>query len=295
MRVTDYLDQLGVDYRRHGESPHVSDGWVGLECPFCGRGTGRYGLGHNLRSGRTSCWKCGGHSLAAALAEITGIDYRKLKADLGGVDRPSRAPTEVSGKLELPPGVVDLQRPHRDYLAGRGFDPGEIADRWRVQGIGIASHLQWRLLIPVHRDREVVSWTTRAISDDVPHTARYRGAKRSQESIAKHRLLYGEDHARHAVVVVEGPTDVWAIGPGAVCTCGVGYSAAQVARLARFLVRVICFDSDPAAQRRARALADALAVFPGETHVVRLDAKDAATALLENPDELRELRSRFLE
>jgi hypothetical protein len=292
VRLTDYLDELRVDYRRYGESPHVSDGWIGLECPFCGRGTGKYGCGVHLRTNRVSCWKCGGHYLSDTLAELTGQPIGRFRAELRGVELVRRGPEEVTGKLELPGGIEDLGPAHRRYLAGRGFDPDEIATRWKVQGIGIAAKLQWRLFIPVHREREVVSWTTRAISDEIAHTERYRGARRTQESIAKHRLLYGEDKALHSVVVVEGPFDVWKIGPGAVCTCGVGFSEAQVARISRFLVRAICFDNEPAAQRRARELADALSVFPGETYVVQLDAPDPATA---SDEEIRRLRKRFID
>lgn len=295
MNLPDLLDELRIPFRRHGESPHVSEGWIGLECPFCGRGTGRYGLGVNLRSGRVSCWKCGGHSLAAALAEITGQDSKTIRPQLAGLDRFREAPLAVSGKLELPGGLTELGAAHRDYLAGRGFDPDELVERWKIQAIGLAARLAWRIFIPIHRQREVVSWTTRAVSDAVPHTDRYRGAKRTQEAIPKHRLLYGEDLAGAAAVVVEGPTDVWAIGPGAVCTCGVGFSPAQTARLARFSRIAVCFDSDRAAQRRARALADQLAMLGREVAIVRLDAKDAAVAMRESPGELRELRTRFLE
>lgn len=294
MRITDYLDELRVDYRRFGESKHVTENWIGAVCPYCGTGTGNYGLGINLRTGSCSCWRCGPHSLSSALAEITGLPVAKLRADLKGVEHLRRGPVEVTGKLELPAGIEDLGPAHRRYLAGRGFDPDEIAAVWKVQGIGVAAKLQWRLFVPIHRDRDVVSWTTRVITDDGPHTDRYRGAKRTQEAIAKHRLLYGEDLARHAVVVTEGPTDCWAIGPGAICTCGVGFSHAQMARISRFPNVAICFDGEPAAQRRARVLADQLAVLGCDVSVVRLRAKDAAVAMLTDPGELRELRSRFL-
>lgn len=296
MRVQELLTDLRVPYRGHGESPHVTEGWVGVECPFCGRGTGRFGLGYNLRTGYTTCWKCGPHSLAEVLAEILEKPVREVRSLCGDLDRPRLFEgDEKPGRLELPAGITELLPVHRRYLEGRGFDPDELVDRWKIQGIGVAVRLAWRIFIPIHKDLEVVSWTTRTPTDDGEPTNRYRGAKRHQERVHRKAILYGADQARSGVVVHEGPFDVWATGPGAVCTCGVGFSRAQVRQLARYPVRAVCFDNDPAAQRRARQLAAELEVMPGETYVVRLDAKDAASAVKERPAELRELRKRFLD
>lgn len=292
MRVQELLAELRVRFWQHGESPHVTEGWLGIECPFCGVGTGRAGLGYNLRTGWMSCWKCGPHTLSEAIAAATGMDRHRVKELTGTLDR-VRLPKDYErrGKLELPHMVTELQPAHRRYLERRGFDPDELADVWKLQGIGVAASLQWRIFIPIHQGGDVVSWTTRTIRDDAAPTDRYRGAKRHQEVVHRKNVLFGEDYARHGVVVHEGPFDVFATGPGAVCTAGTGFSRGQVRRLSRFPVRAICFDRDNAAQRRARALARMLECFPGETFCVRLDAKDAATA---TKGELRELRERFL-
>lgn len=295
MKVQELYTDLRIPYRQHGESPHVTEGWVGIECPFCGRGTGRFGLGYNLRTGHFTCWKCGPHRLFEAVAEVTGLTLKEAKGLTGDVEVP-RIPsgrwTETRGKLVLPAGITELLPAHRRYLEDRGFDPDELVEEWKLQGIGVAAKLKWRVFIPIHRGGEVVSWTTRLATDNCDPTSRYRGAKRDEEIYHRRNILYGEDKARHGIVVHEGPFDVWATGPGAVCTCGVGFSRGQVRRMARFPFRAICFDSDPAAQRRARALAAQLEVFPGETFVVRLTGKDAASS---PKSERRELRRRFLE
>ncbi len=67
----------------------------------------------------------------------------------------------------------------------------------------------------------------------------------------------------------------------------------QLRAIAEFPVRAICFDAEPEAQRRAAALAEQLALFPGQTHVVLLQTgKDAAGA---DPAEVAEIRQEFLE
>ncbi len=57
-------------------------------------------------------------------------------------------------------------------------------------------------------------------------------------------------------------------------TCGVAYTQAQLSLMADYPRRFICFDSEDAAQARAQRLAADLAVFPGETSIVVLDAAD---------------------
>lgn len=291
MRVIDLLHQLRIPFRQFGESPHVTEGWLGLQCPKCGRGSGNFGLGYNLSSGRISCWKCGGTSLAQTLAAICERPVREMADLVGGLDPIRVGVADRRGRLILPPGVGELGPAHRRYLESRDLDPDEMVETWKLGGIGISDTLQWRVFIPIHYRREVVSWTTRAIGD-VAHTDRYRGAKRTEESVPRDELLYGVDRAAHAVVVFEGPGDVWAIGPGAVATFGTGFSPAQIRQIAAFSVRAVCFDREPEAQRRARRLVAQLTPFPGETNLVTLDAKDAGSA---TPAERREIRKRFLE
>jgi hypothetical protein len=107
--------------------------------------------------------------------------------------------------------------------------------------------------------------------------------------VPRNRLLYGWDYVRQGVIVVEGPTDVWRVGPGAVGTLGLSVSATQIALLSKVPTRVICFDTEPQAQRRASALADALSVMPGTTYKVELDSADPGKATRKEIRRLRKL------
>ena len=71
----------------------------------------------------------------------------------------------------------------------------------------------------------------------------------------------------------------------------VSYTRAQVERIAKYPVRVICFDSEKGAQDRALRLARELEVFPGETSNVRLSGKDAATSPKAETRELQRMLS----
>jgi hypothetical protein len=292
MNVRELLNELGVTFRERGESPHVTAGWIGVVCPFCGQGTTKYGLGIHIRTLRVSCWKCGGHRLGDTLAACTNRHLREIIPLLPGivpVVSSESGPTQI-GRYSPPPGVEPLGEAHRNYLTRRTFDPDEIAGQWGVQGIGFTGQYKWRLFIPVASGGKPVSWTTRSVGEKIGQ--RYLSAPPTDESKPLRHCLYGEEKVRHTVVVVEGPTDAWAIGPGAVATCGLSVTQIQVALLSKYPRRVIVFDNEFTAQQRASRLADSLAVIPGETAIVRLSGKDAATT---PRHELAELRKEFLD
>ncbi len=72
---------------------------------------------------------------------------------------------------------------------------------------------------------------------------------------------------------------------------GVVYSQEQLILMSKFPVRVIAFDSEPEAQRRADKLCRELAGFGGKTLRVELKADDPGSA---TDKEIKQLRGKFL-
>jgi hypothetical protein len=62
--------------------------------------------------------------------------------------------------------------------------------------------------------------------------------------------------------------------------------------MSRYPVRVVCFDNEQEAQKRATVLAKTLESLPGKTYNISLDAKDPGCA---HESEIKELRKQFLE
>ena len=218
--------------------------------------------------------------------ELTRLSYKEVAKLLDDLESQHFEKKKPLGKLVIPTGIKGLHSAHKKYLHGRGFKWRELERLWKIRGIGIASRLAWRIWIPIHYHGEVVSWTTRSISSN-PRITRYVSAGEDEEAMPHKELLYGEDLARHAIIVNEGPFNAWRIGPGAVATFGSGYSIEQLERMAKYPTRAICFDNEPEAQKRARKLVNDLSVFPGDTYNVVLDRKDAAEESRENIDRLR--------
>ena len=279
MDAKDLLDELKVDYLESGHQ-HCREDWVQLKhCPFCS--SDNYHLGLNLSWGVYACWRCGGGKSRWDAWRALGATGNQIKSITKG--HPVERHT-AQGVLTTPPSVEPMLPAHLRYLQSRGFDPAEIADLWGVQGIGLASKLRWRLFIPITYQDQVVSWTTRTIGNN---PQRYISASAAQERMSHKHMVYGQDYCNHSIVIVEGPLDAWRVGPGAGALFGIAFTPAQVKRLVRHPYRYVVFDSTREAQERAYELASQLSLFPGETHVIELDADDPGSA---TPKEIKRLR-----
>ena len=132
--------------------------------------------------------------------------------------------------LELPPPgpciqLDELQQRHPrhhaiDYLLSRGLDPSYLGRRWKVSycidsRYNLACN---RIIIPIFMNGGMVGWQARYVGDDV------RGVPFNKANVPKYwtspgmprrMVAYNFDLAvRHStVVIVEGPSDVWAGGP----------------------------------------------------------------------------------
>lgn len=290
MNFIELLQELNISFWEEGNH-HCRPGWVQMDCPFCGDAPGTGHLGLNKTHGYFNCWRCGPHNLYTTLSTLSKVSSKELFVLLKDIDRGGKG-KEVervkSGKLVIPKSVGELLPAHKQYLKKRRYDPAEVVELWGVKGIGVSSKLSWRLWLPISLNYETVSWTTRTIGTGT----RYISASPSQEAIAHKTLLYGEDYASNAIIIVEGPISAWRIGPGAVATFGLNVSTEQTYRMACYPVRVICFDNSNEAQKRAKRLANLLALFPGETYQVCMSGEDPDLA---PHSEIKRLRKQFLQ
>jgi len=289
MHLSEVLSEIRVPFHTDGHH-HCRTGWVQLDCPYCSPGSNRYRLGIRLKDNFTNCWVCGHHRLSDALCRASGFPWVRVKELIDGIKIAYIEETEpIRSILRIPKGIGPLLTAHKTYLKSRKMNPDNLERLWGLQGFGPhAGRLSWRIFIPVTFRGKTVTWTTRTIGTTGP---RYLGAKPEEEAIPRNRLLYGEEYCRDTLIICEGPADVWAIGPGAVAIGGLLTTTAQINRMASFPTRVVLLDNEPDARRRALRLANTLAMFPGTTYNVTLDAKDPGAA---PQSEIRRLRKSFL-
>lgn len=291
MKVEDILRELGVPYLQHGAHHHSTPGRLQIDCPFCSPRSKRWRMGIKKDKNSAACWTCGWHSFTDVLKQITGWDGRRVQEYLKPVIfvQGKKTPQVNRGTLVVPKAVTNLLPVHRDYLTSRGYDPDQLATLWGIKGIGLAARLAWRIFIPIFVNGEMVSWTTRAVVED---TKRYINARADEEILPAKNVVGGEDYCRSSIIIHEGPFDAFRTGPGATWLGGLEWTRAQILAISKYPVRVICFDNEKVAQRRARLLLSILESFPGETHNVILEGKDPGSA---PEEEIKALRRRFLE
>ncbi len=288
MTIEEILEEYGIETAPTGHH-HSTQSYINVDCPFCSPDSQKFRLGIHKSGSYSSCWICGSHSIQDTLISLTNLSYHDIREILKDIRPNLSEVVRPRGKLVLPKGIQSLSSLplHRKYLKKRGLAWKKLERLWGVKGIAMSSRLSWRIFIPITFQGEMVSWTTRTISND-KNITRYISASPQEESISHKSILYGEDLARQVIVIVEGPIDAWAIGPGAVATLGTSYSTAQVNRMTRFPVRYVLFDSESEAQKRAKKLSDSLSCFPGTTAIITLDSgKDAAEA---DAEEIKKIR-----
>lgn len=285
------LSQAGIQFYDQSGHKHARAGWLQLNCPFCA--SNKYHLGYRLDRGWFSCWKCGrlqAYKVLRALLPNARAHWESLlRPQAGGSFRPH---VECGVRVEYPRGLGPLQAAHKRQLARWGFDPDELEELWELKGTGALSDLPWRIIMPIKYEGRVVSWASRALQG--PKDRRFRSATPKQSLVPFNQVLYGGDAVRgNGIIVSEGYRDAWRIGHGlGTSVNGIhGVSPQQLQQILRFARRIVCFDNEPEAQRRARVLADKLSVFPGETFLVCLDAKDPEQASKRELRRLRDLAS----
>jgi len=282
MNAKEFLEQNQVRVADQS-NPHFRSYWSNVQCPYCH--STKFLLGIKNDFSRASCYKCGPKNVISALRALTAQPFELLRS------LAAYAPVEHVEKqygIYTPPkGLVDLSPKDRDYLkTERKLDPHLLISRYGLKSVGPFSGLRRGIFIPITHNHHPVSWTIR-FREAAPGEQRYFTAKDAEKTMSEKDLLFGAELCGHTAIIVEGFFDMANIGPGAVCTFGLQYTAKQVYLMSRYARRVVCFDNSPDAQAVAARLAADLAVFPGETLQVCLDADDPGSA---SQGEIMELR-----
>ncbi len=231
---------------------HARKGWVNIKCPMGCVGNPGFHLGFHVEKGFAVCFRCGTHWIPKVISAVTGqwisVSIATAKRYTSGDQAEQYTPREYRRQIEPPIDTGPLNIRAKNYLTGRNFDPDEISTVWGVQVTGTVGEYRNRLYIPIILNRRVISYTTRDITGLKDDADKYR-ACHDEDEVYHHKFsLYGIDQAQgDTCMVVEGCTDAWRIGPGAVGTFGTKFLIQQVALLVKRFSRIFIFyDPDPA-------------------------------------------------
>ena len=254
-----------------GGHHHSHQGWLQIHCPFCTNGTYGWHLGFNTDKGNFNCWRCGSHKVWDVLIQLLGSKeeaYKTLQKYQTESIRQIKAPSPRKKTLWKPPGLCPMSSQHKKYLSNRGFDPERLEEEWDLRGTQhLSGEWNWRIVFPIcDKDGSPEAYCGRSIGKDVK--PKYKMSDNEDILVNPKQLLYGIQHAQDFVMIVEGPTDVWRLGYGAVATLGIDWKSEQANILKQFPRRFVMYDPEPEAQRQAHKLADWLSVYKGSTEVI---------------------------
>lgn len=263
MNIIQLYKDFNVPFATEGHK-HCREGWVNTTCPFCTGNPGMH-LGYNMADNYYVCWRCGWkatHKALALLIHVSEKEAKEIARKYGGKSHVKSTVTVRVGqkKFRLPPSTAPMNDRHKRYLTKRKFNPEVIEKIWDVQGTGPISLMDGisfshRLVIPIYWENRIVSFQTRDIT--AKHSLRYITCPEQRE-IVKHKHIFYQaipTKDSDACICVEGVTDAWRFGYGAIATFGIKYTKYQVREISKRFKKVfVVFDDDPQAIKQSEKL-----------------------------------------
>ena len=261
MKIQELLNDYNIPFQTEGHK-HCRPGWVNMECPFCSGNPGLH-LGYNEEKNFCVCWRCGYHKIENVFTALLNISWREAKElirQYGGHSFSQPVLTKPRVKnFKFPSNCGQMEKPHRDYLIQRKFNPEQLEHDWNLMGTGPISLLdrknyKHRIIIPITWNGKIVSFQGRDITGK--SELRYKACPQDRELIPHQTILYGRQEMWNDIgICVEGVTDVWRLGFSSFATFGISFTPSQIHNIVKHFKKVvILFDDDPQAQKQAKKL-----------------------------------------
>jgi DNA primase len=275
------VKQFLIDYSipKNEEGPDTSPGWINIQCPFCDDSVKHLGLPLNGNSSNGNCWKCGAHWIPKIISTVIDVSIDQAKEIISEYSTNSvqvlkKKNTNKSNKIiiELPIGTKELKLNHKEYLIKRNFDPNKLEKIWDLKGTGPIGDYKLRIIAPIYYRNIVVSYQGRDITNK--QKLRYKACSKENEVLHHKHLLYGIDKVKNRKgILVEGITDVWRLGEGAVASFGTSYHQEQVNFISKHFDEIfILFDpGDKIAYKKATSLVWSLQGLNTKAHIINID------------------------
>lgn len=274
--VVKFCRDYRINYATRGQQ--ITEGWVGIYiCPFCGKS--EYGLAVHSLSGVVLCWRCGKHSqveLIRALLSCSISNAITLKKQYKGSRGYEIEEVTHAEVCNWPQGCGKLSERAKKYLWRRGFDAEFLEHTWSLRSTDNFGDYKFRIIAPIMVNGKMVSYQGRDYTDKAD--LRYKACKKENEVIPHQSIVYGLDQVKgNSCVVVEGITDVWRLGLGAICCFGIAWTLAQANMIAdNFKTVFILFDTEEQAQIQALKLALVLSGRGVKVELATLEEGDPA-------------------
>lgn len=293
--VESYLEDRGIGYATEGSN--VTEGWTEVQCPFCGDDPSTH-LGISPER-LIHCWRCGVkgdiRKYIKMVEDCSWSKTQKIIKEFTDTSIPYPSLTEVEHqssrmKTVMPKNIENLSEIHYEYLEGRGFDPMVIERKYKLKALGRATgedrKFQYRIIIPIIMGGHTVNFVARDFTGK--RSPKYLNQENDKAVLHIKSCLYNIDTVRDIALIVEGVTDVWRMGDGAVATMGIEYTMKQINLLIKKKPKkcYVMFDSEERAQEQAKKIANILSGFM-KTVMLELDSGDPGGLSQEEANRIR--------
>ena len=288
--IKEYLDDRGVTYSESGKN--VTEGWLNISCPFCDDHSNHLGIDPTTM--KMSCWRCGPQgTILNLIREIEGCSYKEAKAivELFQTSIPYYTKNSIERRVIegniLPKQAEELKRIHKEYLINRGFAPDYLIEKYQLKACYTIGDYKYSIIVPVIMNGRIVNFTAMSIGQG----KRYKHCSNEKAIIPMKECIYNIDSVRDTALVVEGVTDVWRIGDGAVAVMGMEYTKEQILAIYNSGVRkaVIMFDAGELEKKKGSKLANALSVLIPIVEIIELESGDPGDFTEKEVKNIREI------
>uniref|UniRef100_A0A6M3LDR2 Putative primase n=1 Tax=viral metagenome TaxID=1070528 RepID=A0A6M3LDR2_9ZZZZ len=291
--VRAWLDDINIPYRTEGRN--IGQGWLGLQCPFCDDHSNHFGIAYTTTK-HYNCWICGEKGsvikLIMALEKCTYTAAMKIIDEYQDYQTTQlRQDIQIRYKESIVPKSISNVWPNKylDYLRNRRYDPDVLIPKYGLQAFPYFGLNAWRIYIPCSYQKHVVNYTSIDITG-TKKKQKYKHCPNDKAIIPMKNLLYNMDNITgRRVIIVEGVTDVWRLGDGAIATMGIEFTRNQMVLLKKLSPQKIhiIFDAEPLAQKKAIQLSDYLIFYGGlDSEVLTLPSGD--------PDDLSDEQAQYI-
>lgn len=284
-KIISIYNNLGI--RCWDKGNNVTNGWVNVQCPFCGDASNHCGV--NPATLIFSCWICGTKGgFVDLLVKLTDLPFSEceniikdstvsfkkraidqIKEDLYGVEDE----LEISESIEtiLPKTFEFITKNTRSDLLQAYIKRRKLSiDTLIEYGCGIcrAGDYMHRMIIPVYHRGKLVSYQGADMTG-------FSDLKYQSAPLAMGRIndyLYGLDAIRKRMIVVEGIFDKWRTGVEAVAAFTSTLTEAQFNLILAMELEELyfCFDPEAMAYFKAKKQAEKFRPFVSTVEVVKL-------------------------
>lgn len=275
INTTEVLEAFDIEHWSTGKN--ISEGWLGVQCPFCDDRSNHLGI--NLNSNAISCHRCG---MSGTLYKLI---MKKARVPLNQAyniflkylsDDKHRPEIMSSGvECKLPPECTDkFSQKYEKFFIKRGFRNYQaIIEQYKLKATLPCGEHRHSIIIPYYLNYQLVSFVARRLSDE---GVKYVNCPNQKSLVGVKETIYNIDTISEKLLIVEGIIDVWRMGNGCVATNGTKVSQSQINLLINRGVKecFIMFDSDATTQ--AENLAHNLTPFINHVEIIELSEGDPA-------------------